>query len=236
MSENNVPFLKLRLFLGLAIIVLGVFLTLDNLGVVDLGAVLGHWPVLLVAFGVSRLWRSPAAGCALIFVGAMFLAPRYLDVGLLDLWPLLLLFFGVSLVWRSVVGGGRRRRRRKSREEESDSDQVDLFGCLDTQRRRITTHGFRGGTLTAFAGGCDLDLREASLAEGEAKIEVLAFWGGIQVRVPAEWNVNLQVTPIMGGADDSRAPKDAPVERVDGDATSLVVQGFVLMGGVEVRL
>lgn len=235
MSEKNAFLLKPRTLLGLATIALGVLLTLDNLGLLDFGAVLGHWPVLLLVLGISRLRRSPGGGGLLILVGALFLARRYLDVGLAELWPVLLLFFGASLVWRSFGGGGRRRRRTTETEETVGSDQVDLFIVLGSRRHQVTADDFRGGTLTALAGGCELDLREAHLADGGAKLEVLALWGGIQVRVPEDWNVSLQVTPVMGGADDSRPRNDLPLADARSGDAHLVVQGLVVMGGIEVR-
>ncbi len=238
MSEKTASLLKSRTLLGLATIALGVLLTLDNLGLVDFGTVLGHWPILLLVLGVSRLRRSPGLGWFLLLIGAAFLARRYLDVGVAELWPVLLLFFGASLVLRSF-GGGRRRPQRRAT-ESVESDQVDLFVLLASRRRQITADRFRGGTLTAMLGGCDLDLREAGLADGEAELEVLALWGGITLRVPEDWSVSLQVSPIMGGADDSRFRNDSPLEMdpvdKESDGAHLVVRGLVFMGGIEVRL
>jgi len=236
MSEKTASLLKPRALLGFALIALGVFLTLDNLGLLDLGTVFRHWPVLLVVLGISRLRYSPGFGTILIFAGAVLLARLYVYVDLGKLWPVLLLFLGAILVFRSFGGGGRRRPR----SEEVASEEVDLFVVLGTQRREVTSGAFRGGSLAAIAGGCDVDLREAVLAGGEAKLEVLAFWGGINLRVPEDWNVSLQVTPVMGGADDSRfrklrALETGSLERRSG-GPHLVVQGFVMMGGVEIRL
>lgn len=238
MSEKTASLLKPRALLGFAVIALGVFLTLDNLGLLGLDTLFRHWPVLLIVFGISRLRYSPGFGTILIFAGAVLLARLYVYVDLGKLWPVLLLLLGAILVFRSFGGGGRRQRRPRS--EEVGSDQIDLFVVLGARRRQVTSGDFRGGTLTAIAGGCDVDLREAGLAGGEAKLEVLAFWGGINLRVPEDWNVSLQVTPIMGGADDSRSRKlraleTGPVERRSG-GPHLVVQGFVMMGGIEVRL
>ena len=87
---------------------------------------------------------------------------------------------------------------------------------------------FRGGELTAFMGGCDIDLRQAAI-HGEAVIDVFAMWGGIDIRVPDDWRVIGRVTPIMGGFEDkTRPPRGAA-------AHTLVIRGFVLMGGVEVK-
>jgi len=73
-----------------------------------------------------------------------------------------------------------------------------------------------------------LDMRSASIAAGEAVINVFAFWGGVTIKCPPDWTVVLQGTPIMGGFDEKTvAPPDA--------SKRLVIRGYAIMGGVEVR-
>jgi hypothetical protein len=87
---------------------------------------------------------------------------------------------------------------------------------------------FRGGSLTVVMGGCEIDLRNASI-EREAVIEVFAMWGGIEIRVPEDWTVVSQVNPVLGGvADTTRPPQTAGRRR-------LVLRGFVIMAGIEVK-
>jgi predicted membrane protein len=68
-------------------------------------------------------------------------------------------------------------------------------------KRRITTPDFRGGEITAIMGGCDLDLRQSSI-NGVAVLNVFAMCGGITIKVPVDWTVELDGTPIMGGFEE----------------------------------
>jgi hypothetical protein len=81
-------------------------------------------------------------------------------------------------------------------------------------------------------GGCDIDLRDASIAPNtQAVIDVFAFWGGIELKVPDDWVVINRVVPLMGGVDDkTRTPiaSSAPQK-------TLIVRGIVIMGGVGIR-
>jgi hypothetical protein len=71
-------------------------------------------------------------------------------------------------------------------------------------------------------------LRHAAI-DGEAVIDVFALWGGIEIRVPEDWSVESRVVPILGGVDDkTRPPQGASRHR-------LVLRGFVIMAGVEVK-
>ncbi len=98
--------------------------------------------------------------------------------------------------------------------------------------RRSNSQAFEGADLTVVMGGCEIDLRQASIAPGtEAIIDVFAFWGGIDIKVPADWTVVTRAMPLMGGVEDkTHTPQPPPpVEK------RLVISGIVVMGGVVVK-
>jgi hypothetical protein len=53
--------------------------------------------------------------------------------------------------------------------------------------------------------------------------------GGVEVLVPEDWKVQLDVQPTMGGVQDRRTGTIAPDRPVD-----LVLTGRVVMGGIDV--
>jgi predicted membrane protein len=106
---------------------------------------------------------------------------------------------------------------------------LDTFTIFGGTERTINTRDFRGGRITTIMGGCELDLRAASIAQGEAVLDVFALWGGIEMRVPPDWKVVMQVTPILGGAEDTTNKPEG-----EGHKT-LIVRGEVIMGGFEIR-
>ena len=95
-------------------------------------------------------------------------------------------------------------------------------------KRTSNTQNFKGGELTAIMGGCEIDLRQASIKDGEAVIDVFAFWGGIELKVPLDWSVVIEATPLLGGFDDKTRPPQG------GSAKRLVVKGYAIMGGFEI--
>ena len=110
-------------------------------------------------------------------------------------------------------------------------DWVRGFVAFGGFERRIASPQFQGGDIGAFCGGWELDLSKAKLGPGrEARIDVFAWWGGGEIRIPEEWNVVVQVVPVLAGTSDkTRHP-------VPGTETgTLVVTGTVVMGGVEIK-
>ena len=49
---------------------------------------------------------------------------------------------------------------------------------------------FRGRSMLAWYGGVNADLREATLAP-EAQLSVTALFGGVSLRVPADWRMRV---------------------------------------------
>ena len=110
-----------------------------------------------------------------------------------------------------------------------DTDSaISGTAVLSGIRRTSSSQDFRGGELTAIMGGCEIDLRQASIKEGDAVIDVFAFWGGIDLKVPLDWSVVVQGTPLLGGFDDKTRPPQG------GSSKRLVIKGYAIMGGVEI--
>jgi hypothetical protein len=213
-----------RIVLGLALVAVGVIFTLNNLDIVDALAYLHLWPLLLVGLGVAQLFtREIYGGLIVTALGSWLLAYNvgYLRHSPWELWPLLFV----------VIGGGLMLRALRPRAIAGDPSAVTHgFALLSAVTRKSTSQQFHGGSFTAVMGGCDLDLRGAKLAGGRAVVDTFAFWGGIGIQVPPTWRVTSQVWAFLGGFEDKSSPP-AP-EEADGE---LVVTGWAVMGGVEVK-
>jgi cell wall-active antibiotic response 4TMS protein YvqF len=228
-QEDRPTRLTPQLLLGLMVIGIGVLFTLDNLGIAHWSQyVFRYWPAGLIAIGILKLWQSHEGGGA--FGGLLFtLAGTWLlleqtalvRIRFVDLWPLLLVFVGAFLVWQGVSGP----RRRAS---DDSNATVSAMAVLGGVSRGNNARAFKGGDLTAIMGGCELDLRHAGL-EGPAVIDVFAIWGGIEIRVPEDWTVVSRVTPFLAGFTDNTRPTQTAANK------QLVIRGFILMAGVDVK-
>lgn len=82
----------------------------------------------------------------------------------------------------------------------------------------------------AVMGGIEIDLTHARFAEAEVTISVFAFWGGVEIRVPDDINVNVDGFGFMGAFEDR-----APGRRHIPGAPTVRITGLAIMGGVEVK-
>jgi predicted membrane protein len=233
------------MFIGLFVIVVGLVFLLDNLGWLELNFTLHLWPTALIFFGILKVLQTRTPGGAivgggLILVGGLLLlkAMGIIYISWQSLWPIALIVFGLSVVFKSARIGVITLHEANPLEKNfdgsgsssttSDDSIVNATAIMGSYTRRITTPDFRGGEITAMMGGCDLDLRQSSI-NGEAVLNVFAMFGGITIKIPVDWTVVLEGTPIMGGFDEKTVPPPPGVNK------RLVIRGYAIMGGLEVR-
>ncbi|WP_306392635.1 LiaI-LiaF-like domain-containing protein [Telluria beijingensis] len=225
-----------QVVLGLLVIAMGLLFLLDNLGFVDMHRAFSFWPMLFVIVGTVKLCDTRTQGgtmlgAAMVGIGVLLMLDRMdiIDFSWRTIWPLVLIGLGGFLVAKAIRG----KRAQESGVAMLDGapvgagEVIDVTAILGAYERRVTTQDFRGGEITAVMGGCELDMRGASI-RGEAVINVFAFWGGVTIKCPPDWSVSLQGTPILGGFEEKTiAPPD--------DSKRLVIRGYAIMGGVEIR-
>jgi hypothetical protein len=144
--------------------------------------------------------------------------------------------------------GGREPDHRTGRGDRSGSERPGSDGLTEGKVRSSgsVAMAVMGGTrragkwappseMLAFAvmGGVELDFRDAVLQPGSVTtINCFAFWGGIDITVPPEVHVDTRGFALLGGFDQSGVAWEEPPE----GAPTLVVNGFALMGGVDVKI
>jgi predicted membrane protein len=214
--------------LGIGLLALGALLTLDNLHLLDAERYMDLWPLLLVVFGITHILqpapsRRIGSGLVWITIGVLILLYNLaiIDVEIWDFWPVLLILVGGKLLWRALF----RARRQLETDAASTFDATAVLGGVE---RRISTRNFQGGEATAIMGGCEIDLRDAGSEGDPAVINVFSVWGGIEIRVPEDWEVQVEGTAIMGAFEDKSRTT------ADNGSKLLIIRGLVLMAGVEI--
>lgn len=221
-----------RLVFGLIVVGLGVIFLLDEMGVVDASTILRYWPALLLAYGIMRLTglfcrQHLTSGAIFTLIGSWLLLRtlHVLPYGLRDFWPVLIILIGVSL----VMGGLGRVRGAGSADAADAASTLHAFAFWSGIDRKVATTDFQGGDVTAVMGGHEIDLRPAKMTGESAVIDLFVLMGGVDMRVPEDWAVTCEAVPIMGGVEDRTRP---PAGDVRG---RLILRGFIMMGGVEVK-
>ncbi|MES2128141.1 MAG: DUF5668 domain-containing protein [Pseudomonadota bacterium] len=233
MKNEQIKSIPAQVVLGIVVMCMGVLFLLDNLDILNFHNAIHFWPMVFILFGLLKIYDSntpggTAVGAVLVVAGVMMTLNRmgYIFLNWHTMWPIILIIVGVSVVYKAMSTRSAIDAKPLAADLANDS-VLDVTALLGGFERRVMSQDFRGGEVTAIMGGCSLDLRECSI-ESEATINVFAMFGGISMRVPPDWTVLLQGTPIMGGFDEKTASPASSSKR-------LIIKGYAIMGGVDVR-
>ena len=213
---------------GLLLAVMGSIFLLHNLGLHFFDEFWRFWPLGLLLLGLAKAFSGRADertfGWIMTFLGAVFLAQFTfgLDVRMGQFWPGILIIVGVSIVMRSIQGP------KPPREALETSSMLRESAVVGGITRKNASQSFQGGELTAFMGGCEIDLRDARMAGPQAVVDCFTMWGGIEIIVPPDWVVEPQVSVYAAAFEDKTRPPVQPAGR-------LIVRGTAVMGGIEVK-
>lgn len=223
-----------RAIVGVVLVLVGLFLVLRNTGFFPgfIDHIIFSWPMLLVAIGLIMTLGSSekTAGIIVMAVGGFFLLPKIFSETFYNynmFWPSIFIIIGVIFIVSRRKSGGPAFSK-----GVAGDDYIDYVHIFSGGERQIISQNFRGGKLTAIFGGTEIDLTKAALATGRNTIELACIFGGATIIVPDDWNVKIEVTPILGGFNDSRklisgTPMDSTKQ--------LVITGAVIFGGGEIK-
>jgi predicted membrane protein len=223
-----------RAIIGVILVLVGLFLVLKNTGFFPgfIDNIIFSWPMLLITIGVVITLGSSGgktSGIIVMAVGAFFLIPHiFRETFNVDMfWPSIFIIIGVIFIFSK-----RRGWNAVSTSPQSGDDYIDYVHVFSGGERQIVSDNFRGGKVTAIFGGSEIDLTKAKLAPGVSELELACVFGGTTIIVPDDWNVKIEVVPVLGGFGDSR--KLSPGRTVD-TTKQLIIKGAVVFGGGEVK-
>ena len=203
-----------RRFVGALLIVVGVGLILERLGIVaEFGALMAvWWPIILVIGSIVQMIsikRFSGGNLIVMIIGILLLLKNLdvVDVGIYKLiWPTVLVLIGISFLFTKGFS--------ITKTKASDEDTIDYFVMFSGIEERLASDSFKGGTVTTVFGGSEIDLRGAQLDPEGAYIEVVVAFGGVEIKVPDEWNVVVKRVPIFLGWTNKSKLRESQMENL----------------------
>lgn len=203
---------------------------------------------------------EPASGLILLSVGTFFLLPRIskflpdtLTINpefISNYWPALIAIAGiafmVNIIFRRTCSSYASHCHR-----DGDSRKCDCRNKYYNKTEKVTNRAtgtvnyevvfggseqvflepvFNGGKISVVFGGVGLDLRRTSLPEGVTFLEVDAVFGGVEIKAPESWSIEIRSSSVFGGFSDKRRYYNDP----ENDGRKLVIIGECVFGGGEV--
>jgi predicted membrane protein len=227
-----------KYLLGVIIIVAGFLLLLSNIGILPYGLkhIIFSWPMLLIGIGVVSLFSSESRtpGTILILIGGIFILPNIFDFSFNVwhmFWPMILIGVGVMILTKRFPRRGWAHHRRFINNPNLEEGYIHEENIFSGGKQRVMHQVFKGGHINCVFGGSEVDLTQATLADGINELEVNTIFGGVTLIVPSDWRVQLKMTSIMGGFSDKRAyiKENPDTSRI------LIIKGSTIFGGGEIK-
>jgi hypothetical protein len=137
-----------------------------------------------------------------------------------------LLIFKIG-VWLGIAIAAAFAKRAVPSHGDENSNELSLVAIFDGIELESRANAFKGGSMLAWFGGIEADLREAELAP-DARLSVFTLFGGIDIETPPGWRVESSVKALAGGVDARTPGQDDP------NAPVLTLEGIALLGGIAV--
>ena len=234
---------------ALLVIGTGVLLLSLNGGLlpVEWKVFLISWPMLLFVLGCSELCKIHyIAGILLASVGTFFLVQRFPGASfdgqfISTWWPVFiiigggLIFFSILLKPKQLIQGHRRSKgfwkdNHYTTQTENSDGKINYKFVFSGAEQVILDPVFKGGNIEATFGGMELDLRRTSLPEGETFLYVKAVFGGVEIKVPDNWLIEIRSESAFGGVGDERSKiKDIDYSK------KLIVVANAVFGGITIE-
>ena len=111
----------------------------------------------------------------------------------------------------------------------SSEDYISATTLLGGINKNILSKNFKGGDITIFMGGAELNLSQADI-QGSAVLDITQIMGGTKIIVPPHWTIRSELTSVFGSIEDKRQNIGTPnPEKV------LIIDGTSVFGGIEIR-
>lgn len=206
------------------------------------------WPMILIIIGILSIIKGRNFGGVVpILVGVFFLLQQG---NLLNdqirpfVVPVLIILAGVLLLfkrsrrcnrlmhhrgyrYRRMSGRGRREARFT---DTSGEDYIDINSVFGSAEKSMFSKNFKGGNITCAFGGGKINLTQADI-EDKAILNIAVNFGGAEILVPANWQIQNELNALFGGIEDKRRGSPQGTE----PAKTLILRGNIFCGGVEIR-
>lgn len=227
-----------KVFLGVLIIIIGLFVFLKQVGLIPMLNFRENWPLILIAIGaligVNNRFSTPAP-YILIAIGIFNYIPAFTftlggrEVDSEDMVvPLLLILAGLVIILKPK----KKSCRNFNNPEVTHSKTIESTVVFGGRKEIVTSKDFMGGRVTATFGGTEINLLQADSPQSNIVLEVRAIFGACEIIVPSNWDIKNEVETIMGGVEDKRTLHTS--ENAENRKT-LVLRGSCFCGGIEIK-
>lgn len=207
------------------------------------------WPMLVFVIGAICICRfhlitgivTAAISIFFLIEKAAVIYPHDIQVELIksNFWPAVFIVSGIAIilsffirpeVFRHIHSKNNWNGDPMPDENDNVDGKINYRLVFSGTEQVILEPVFKGGSIDTVFGGVVLDLRRTTLAEGNTSLHINTVFGGVEIKAPDTWDIEIKSKSIAGGVTDSRA------KYMDIDRTrKLVIYAKNTFGGITIK-
>ena len=195
-----------KILLGIVLICIGVILGLNAFGITHIDLFFDGWWTLLIIvpcfFGL--LTEKKKTGNLIgLTIGLLLLLGCQDIVDFAMIWklavPFVFIVIGLSMIFKNTF---QKRFEEQIKNDNCSYKENGEYNAIFGGKKISYDHQhFTGATLNSIFGSIELDLRQAYL-DKDTVIDATAIFGGIDILVDQQIQVQLNATSVFGGVDN----------------------------------
>ena len=135
--------------------------------------------------------------------------------------PVIIVLIGIRLIAGTFI---KKSPKTRTNFDKGGKAHFVLFSGSDVD---YSNKGFDGNSLTAVFGGIDCHLENA-IIDHDVTIDVTAVFGGVEICLPSNVNVEVSSVSFFGGVDNAR--RRAHIEGIP----TVYIKASAIFGGVDI--
>lgn len=242
-----------RLVWGILVVIVGLLFLGREMGLAIPGW-LFTWQMLVIAIGlytgIKHSFRNFSWFVLILLGSAFLLRDFYPEFPISNyIWPIAVILLGLALIFKprnkycrtSDYHAYKRHQmqtrldRKSSKAENIDGtqaeDYLDVSAVFGGVMKNVISKDFKGGEISAVFGGVELNMAQADF-KGQIELEINAVFGGVSLIIPPHWEVQSELTAVLGSVEDKRPLQK---DHSSGERNILVLRGSAVFGGIEIK-
>jgi predicted membrane protein len=139
--------------------------------------------------------------------------------------PVIVVLIGVRIIFGNFIRSKKRKHPKTNTDVQEEREHSAVFF-----KENVNYDGkvFEGAELTAVCGGIKCDLRGA-IINHDVTVEINAIFGGVDLLLPADVNVQLSTVSIFGSTSDKHG------SHLPTGTVTVFVESTCVFGGTEIK-
>lgn len=217
---------------GVVLVVLGALVALKTFDIIDFNLFFeGWWTLFIIIPSLVGIITDKDKSGSFVFFGIgvclLLAAQNLITFGMI--WKLIVSLIIIVIGFKLIFGKSRCKTKEIELKFASEGKKLkNGYALFSGAKLDFSGERFEGAELTALFGGVECFADNAIVCE-DVVIKATAIFGGIDITLPSDVNIQVVSTSVFGGVSNKTKRKTLQ------NSPTVYIKATCMFGGVEVK-